>query len=59
MPPVKYWEIIADKLPLPAGHGAIAVPLQRMAGAGFVDAHRDGGRRYIVQPDELLTAFLQ
>jgi hypothetical protein len=42
---------------LPVGRGAIAAPLQRMAGTGIVDAHREG-RRFIVS-DELLSAFLE
>ena len=43
---------------LPVGRCAIAAPLPERAGAGVVDAHREG-RRYIVHSDELLSAFLE
>jgi hypothetical protein len=29
MPPMKYWEIVADKLSAAGCYGAIAAPLQR------------------------------
>ena len=56
MPPMKYPEIVADKLTLQAGHGSIAVPLLRMVGVGSLTLTREG-RRYIVRSDELLGAF--
>ena len=43
---------------MPVGRGAIAVPLPQMAGVGIVDA-RGYGKRYIVESDELLSAFLE
>ena len=55
MPPMKYWEIVADKLTLPLVMGL----LQCRYPDGWrwiVDAHREG-RRYIVRSDELLSAF--
>jgi hypothetical protein len=58
MSAMKYWEIIADKLVLLVGRGAIVAPGQKMAGGWIVDAHREG-RRYIVHSDELLSAFLE
>jgi hypothetical protein len=39
---VRYWKIIADHL----------------SEAGFVDAHRSDGKRFIVRADEELTVFL-
>jgi len=55
---MKYWEIIADNLSKAGwswGYCSIVTP---HSWRWTVDAHRDG-RRYIVQPDELLTAFLR
>jgi len=40
-----------------AGHGAIAAPLRSTAGVGWFDANRGDGQRYIVEADELLSAF--
>jgi hypothetical protein len=55
MPPVKYWEIVADKLSVGPGVGL----LQCVARDGWrwiVDVHREG-RRYIVHSEDLLSAF--
>jgi hypothetical protein len=54
MPPVKYWEIIADKL---SGWGYWRA-VTRDGWRWIVDAHREG-RGYIVQSYELLSAFLE
>jgi len=43
---------------LPVDHGVI-VALLRHGWRWIVDADREGGRRHIVQSDELLTAFHQ
>jgi hypothetical protein len=57
---MKYWEIIADKLSA-AGWSwryCSAVHTEWLA----MDrrcAHKDDGKRYIVQSDELLSAFLE
>jgi hypothetical protein len=56
---VKYWEVIADRLHEKAGRGVIAVRSHHTAGVGLFDAHRGDGRGYIVQSDELLSAFLE
>ena len=60
MPPMKYWELIADKL---NSNGlvvrAIAARLRGMAGARSGRAHKSDGRRYIGESDELLSAFLE
>jgi len=43
-----------------AGRGDIVARLQKMADdSGFVDAQKGDGKRYIVQSDELLSAFLE
>jgi len=39
--------------------GVIAAPLPEMAGAGSLMPIAETGRRYIVQFDELLSAFLE
>ena len=59
MPPMKYLEIIADKLSAAGWSWAIAAPLPEMAGAGLLTPHRGDGKRYIVHSDELLSAFLE
>jgi hypothetical protein len=54
---MKYWEIIADKLP-----GWSWDYCRAITPGGWrwiVDARRDDGRRFIVESDELLTAFLE
>ena len=47
MPPMKYWEIVADKLSAAGWSWAIAAPLRRMAGVGSLIRHREDGRRYM------------
>jgi hypothetical protein len=49
MPPLKNWKLSLTSSVLLAGHGAIAVPLQRMAGDGFFMRIKAAGRRYIVE----------
>jgi hypothetical protein len=41
------------------GHGAIAVRPHRTSCVGIVDAYQSDGKRYIVESDELLSAFLE
>src|SRR5438093_9051512 len=57
MPPVKYWEIIADRLHAEGWSYGIAEHLTKHGLLYCVDAHRDG-KRFIVKADDLLTAFL-
>jgi len=57
MPPVKYWEIIADRLHAGGWSYGIAEHLTKHGLLYCVDAHRDG-KRFIVKADDLLTAFL-
>jgi len=55
--PVKYWEIIADRLHAKGWSYGIAEHLTKRGLVFCVDAHRDG-KRFIVKADDLLTAFL-
>ena len=56
----KYWEIIADNLSKQGWSWGYSNHIDATGRITFVvDAHRDGGRRYIVRSDELLTAFLE
>ena len=57
MPPVKYWEIIADRLHAEGWSYGIAEHLTKHGLLFCVDTHRDG-KRFIVKADDLLTAFL-
>jgi hypothetical protein len=54
--PVKYWEIIADRLHAEGCSCGIAEHFTKH-GLFCVDAHHDG-KRFIVKADDLLTAFL-
>jgi len=54
---VNYWEIIADRLHTAGWSYGIAEHLTKHGLLFCVDAHRDG-KRFIVKPDDLLTAFL-
>jgi hypothetical protein len=58
MPPMKYWEIVADKLSAAGWPWGYCGAVTEGGWRWIVDAHR-GGRRYIVESDELLTAFLE
>ena len=57
---LKYWEAIADKLSK-AGWSLGWVSAIDSEGRAFwiVDAHRDDGKRFVVQSDEMLSAFLE
>jgi hypothetical protein len=55
---MKYWEVIAGKLHAAGWSWGYCSAVTRNGGRWIVDAHREG-RRYIVQSDELLTAFLE
>lgn len=56
---LKYWEIIADKIAASGwawGYCSVATA----NGLHYiVDAHCGDGRRFIVESDELLSAFLE
>jgi len=57
--PVKYWEIIANRL-MKAGWSLGWVSAMDLEGRTIwiADAHRGDGKRFIVHADEMLTAFL-
>ena len=57
---MKYWEIVADKLSA-AGRswGYCSAVTKQGSRWWIVDAHKGDGKRYIVQSDELLSAFLE
>jgi len=59
MPPMKYWEIVADKLSAAGWTWSYCSSVTRDGWRWIVDVHRGDGRRYIVQSDELLAAFLE
>jgi hypothetical protein len=56
---VKYWEMIADKLAATGWTGGFCSAMTGRGWRYFVDAHCGDGRRFIVESDELLTAFLE
>jgi hypothetical protein len=58
MPPMKYWEIVADKLSAAGWSWGYCSAVTRDGWRWIVDAHREG-RSYIVHSDELLSAFLE
>jgi hypothetical protein len=57
---VKYWEIIADNLSKAGWSWGIVSAIDSKGQTTWIaDAHRGDGKRFIVQADELLTAFLE
>jgi hypothetical protein len=56
---MKYWEIVADKLSAAGWSCGYCSTVTRDGWRWFVDVHSGDGRRYIVQSDEWLTAFLE
>jgi hypothetical protein len=58
MPLMKYWEIIADNLSA-AGWSWGYCSADTHGWRWVVDAYKNNGKRYIVQSDELLSAFLE
>ena len=54
MPPMKYWEIIADQLHAEGRSYGIAEHLTKRGLVFCVDAHRDG-KRFIVKADDVAT----
>ena len=55
---MKYWQIVADKLSAAGWSWGYCSAVTKDGWRWIVDAHREG-RRYILQSDELLTAFLE
>jgi hypothetical protein len=56
---MKYWEIIADKLSAAGYTWGYCDAVTREGWRYVVDARYADGRRFIVESDELLTAFLE
>jgi hypothetical protein len=59
MPPVKYQEIIADKFSAAGWSWGYCSAATRDGWRWVVDAHKNDGKRDIVESDELLSAFLE
>jgi hypothetical protein len=57
---MKYWELISDKLSKAGWSlGWVAAIDSEGRTLWIVDAHRDDGKRFVVQTEEILTAFLE
>jgi hypothetical protein len=57
---MKYWEIIADNLSKAGWSLGCVLAVDREGRTIWIaDAHRDDGKRFVVQADEKLTAFLE
>jgi len=57
---MKYWETIADNLSKAGWSWGWVSTINSNGQTIFVaDAHRGDGKRFIVHPDEKLTAFLE
>jgi hypothetical protein len=57
---VKYWEVIGDNLKKRGWSlGYVSTLDSEGRTIWIADAHRDDGKRFVVRPDELLTAFLE
>jgi hypothetical protein len=57
---MKYWEIIANNLSKPGwSWGCVATINPKGQTIFAADAHRDDGRRFIVQSDDKLSAFVE
>jgi hypothetical protein len=58
--PIKYWEIIADKLSKAGWNwGCVSAIDSEGRRIWIADAHRDDGKRFIVHSDEKLSAFVE
>jgi hypothetical protein len=59
-PPVKYWELVADKLSKAGWSLGYVSAIDSNGRPIFVaDAHRGDGQRFVVHADEKVTAFLE
>ena len=56
---MKYWEIIADKITASGWTWGYCSAMAPKGWRYIVDARCGDGRRFIVESDELLTAFLE
>ena len=57
---MKYWEIIADNLSKAGwSWGCVSAINSNGRTIWVADAHRDGGKRFVVRADEKLSAFCE
>ena len=57
---MKYWEIISDNLSKAGwSYGYVSAVDAQGRTIWIADAHCDNGKRFVVQADEKLTAFLE
>ena len=57
---MKYWEIVADNLSKAGcSWGCVSVIDSNGQTIWIADAHRDNGKRFVVQANEKLTAFVE
>jgi len=57
---LKYWEIIADNLSKARwSWGCVSTVDSSGRTILIADAHRGGGKRFVVRADEKLTAFME
>ena len=56
---MRYWEIVADKLSAAGFSWGYCSAVTQDGWRWIVDANKGDGRRYIVESDELLTAFVE
>jgi hypothetical protein len=56
---VKYWEIIADKLTKAGLSWGYCGAMTSAGWRYIVDAYASDGRRFVIESDELLSAFLE
>ena len=57
---MKFWEIIADNLSKAGwSMGYVSALDSEGRTIWIVDAHRGDGKRFVVRPDEKLTAFVE
>ena len=56
----RYWEVIADNLSKAGwSWGCVSAVTSEGRIIWVADAHRDGGKRFVVHADEKLTAFVE
>ena len=57
---MKYWELVADNLSKAGwSWGCVSAVTSEGRIIWVVDAHRDDGKRFVVQADEKATAFIE
>ena len=57
---MKYWKIVADNLKKAGwSWGCVSALDSEGRTISITDAHRGDGKRFVVRPDEILTAFME